>query len=226
MNLLKLLKISIKSDNKNFSTNNSSTTNKDIHYPYTLKADFILSYEQFMRQHTSFYLDLYSRKLTGHYYLLVFTVNNVVIATDNLANIKCSQEVASLISNKCSKSSIIKFKLMHCSIWEKKCPNNIFNFLRSTEAKGSLVRSKLKNYFHKFKPVPGPWGIWPDIPIHPSEKSKYISPQEFLNIDLKKKKKQNKQTNKKKKTNKQTKKTKKKSLITLHYITLHYIKLH
>lgn len=116
MNFFKLFKIIIKSDNKNYSTNNRSTSETDSHYPYRFKADFILSYEQFVRQHTSFYLDLYSRKLPGHYYLLVFTVNNIVIATDNLANIKCSQDMALVISNHCSKSSVIKFKLMHCYI--------------------------------------------------------------------------------------------------------------
>ncbi len=157
MNLLKLFKTTIKLDSRNYSTKNGNTIENDIHFPYKFKADFFLSYQQYMCQYVSFYLDLYSRKLSDHSYLLVVSVNNVVITTDNLRDIKFTCEsVTKLISNNCSKSSTIKFTLMHCFIWEKKCPYHIMEFLRSTKAKGSLVRSKLKNYFHKFKPVPGP----------------------------------------------------------------------
>lgn len=160
MNLLKLFKTTIKYDSRNYSTKNGNIIENDLHFPYKFKADFFLSYQQYMCQYVSFYLDLYSRKLPDHSYLLVVTVNNVVITTHKLVDIKKSCEfVTNAISYDCSKSSTIKFTLMHCFIWEEKCPYNIMKFLRSTKAKGSLVRSKLKNYFHKFKPVPGPFGL-------------------------------------------------------------------
>ena len=143
MNLLKLFKTTIKYDSRNYSTKNGNIIENDLHFPYKFKADFFLSYQQYMCQYVSFYLDLYSRKLPDHSYLLK----------------KSCEFVTNAISYDCSKSSTIKFTLMHCFIWEEKCPYNIMKFLRSTKAKGSLVRSKLKNYFHKFKPVPGPFGL-------------------------------------------------------------------
>jgi hypothetical protein len=160
MTLFNLFKTTIKPYNRYYNTNNGSINENDNHFPYRFKTDFCFTYEQYMAQHISFYLDMYSRKLPDHCYLLVITVNDVEIMTDNLGNIeKSCKIIANIILNRYSKSSIIRFKLMHCFLWEEKCPTDILNFLRSTEAKGSLVRSKLKNYFHKFKPVPGPFGI-------------------------------------------------------------------
>jgi hypothetical protein len=114
MKLLKLNYITFKPFYKNYSTNNRSTTENYLYFPYRFKVDFFLSYEQFKHQYTSFLRDLYSRKLSGNDYLLVIYENNVVITTDKLASIKSSLDMVQFILNKCSNSSIIKFELMHC----------------------------------------------------------------------------------------------------------------
>ena len=47
-------------------------------------------------------------------------------------------------------SSIIKLEVMHCENWELKCPKHILEELRSTNPKGSHIRSKLRKFFNKF----------------------------------------------------------------------------
>ena len=207
--LFNISKVNIRSNHRYYSSNNRSIIENNKYFPFKLKADFVLSYENYMRERTSFYLDLFCRKSPGNAYLLVVTVNDRLITTNKLLKRKEScLDITSMILKRCSESSIIKFELMDCVIWQEKCP---FHFLaeleNKEESKGSLKRSKLRKFFYKYKPVSLGFGLWPDIFIDPRVKSKYISPQDYYGFYEPKKK------NKTKKNKKKTKKRKKKKVI-------------
>jgi len=169
---------------RGYCTYNRSTLENNQFFPFSPKTEFYLSYAQYMSQNKSFLLDIFSENYIkpDHSYLLLIFVNDVFITTDRLITMEITSEniIKNLPSN-CSDTCIIQFKLMHCLTWEEKCPINIMNFLNCTTAKNSLLRSKLRKFFKKYKQLPIGYGLYAEFSNY--DKSKFISPSDFQSLD-------------------------------------------
>lgn len=138
----------------------TSCTNNVISevYPYYTKNTYYLTYAQYKEQYASFFLDIYSTQIDNYSYLLKVNVNDTYVGAFKLTNqYDWGVGLMDIFSfHNVLSSSIIKLEVMHCENWELKCPKHLLLELRSTNPKGSHIRSKLRKYFYKFKPVPGP----------------------------------------------------------------------
>lgn len=66
---------------RKYTTYNRSMIENNKNFPFKLKAEFSLSYAQYMSKNKSFLLDIYSdyHHKPGYSYLLLVYVNNVLI---------------------------------------------------------------------------------------------------------------------------------------------------
>jgi hypothetical protein len=168
---------------RGYCTYNRSILENNPFFPFRPKAEFYLSYAQYISQNKSFLLDIFSDYYMkpNHSYLLLIYVNNVFITTDRLIKMEItSKNIINNLPSYCSESSIIQLKLMHCLTWEEKCPINIMNFLNSTTAKNYLLRSKLRKFFNKYKQVPTGYGVYTKFSNY--DESKYISPFDYQDL--------------------------------------------